>query len=138
MYGVLFSCLTSRAVHLEMADSLETDAFLNAMRRFISRRGNIKLIRSDNGTNFRGAERELREALQRVNQENVQKELQQKGIEWKFNPPAASWMGGAWERMIRSVRKTLAPLLQRYGTRIDKDTYHTFLCEVESIVNSRP
>src|SRR5678815_5304843 len=48
-YGLIFSCLSSRAIHLKMLYSLDTDAFINALRRFISRRGNVKLIRSDNG-----------------------------------------------------------------------------------------
>ncbi len=58
-YGVLFTCLTIRAVHIEVADSLDTDSCINALRRFISRRGQVSVMRSDNGTNFVGAEREL-------------------------------------------------------------------------------
>ena len=65
-YGCLFTCLAVRAVHIEIAHSLETDSFINALRRFICRRGCPSVIRSDNGTNFVGAERELREAVQRV------------------------------------------------------------------------
>ena len=61
-YGCLFLCLTVRATHIEVAESLETDSFMNALRRSISRRGSPKVIRSDNGTNLCGGERELREA----------------------------------------------------------------------------
>ena len=55
-YGVLFTCLVSRAVHIEVSATLTTDSFINALRRFIAIRGNIKELHSDNGTNFFGAE----------------------------------------------------------------------------------
>ena len=63
-YGVLFTCMTTRAVHIEIAASLTTDSAISAVRRLISRRGKLKEIFSDNGTNFRGADAELRRALQ--------------------------------------------------------------------------
>jgi len=64
-YGVLFTCMTSRAVHIEVANSLDTDSCLNALRRFTCRGGQAKHI--DNGTNFVGAQRELRKALSTLN-----------------------------------------------------------------------
>ena len=70
-YGVLFTCLTIRAVHIEVAHSLSSDSFINAFRRFISRRGTVKKMRSDNGTNFVGAERELRTEIAHWNQEQI-------------------------------------------------------------------
>lgn len=66
-YCVLFTCLTTRAVHLEIAHTLNTDSCLNAIRRVVCRRGQVAILRSDNGTNFVGAERELREAIQNWN-----------------------------------------------------------------------
>ena len=137
-YGVLFTCLTSRAVHIETANSLETDAFINALRRFIARRAQPNLIRCDNGTNFRGAEKELFNALQEMDQKRIENYLLQMNIQWKFNPPAASHMGGVWERQIRTVRKVLAPMLKEFGNRLDDESYRTLLCEVECIINSRP
>lgn len=62
-YGVIFTCLAVRAVHIEVADSLSTDSFINALRRFIARLGQVKSVYCDRGTNFIGAERELREAI---------------------------------------------------------------------------
>ena len=137
-YGVLFTCLTSRAIHLEVAQSLDTDSFLHALRRFISRRGQIRELYSDNGTNFVGANKELQTALKEMEHDRVTTELRRLGIDWKFNPPTASSMGGSWERLVRTVRKVLAGLLQEHGTNLDMESFHTLLCEVKAIVNSRP
>src|SRR5207237_821497 len=63
-YGALFTCLVTRAIHLELAGSLSTDSFIMSLRRFISRRGAPAHIHSDNGTNFVGAQTELKLALQ--------------------------------------------------------------------------
>ena len=65
-YGVLFTCMNSRAVHIEIADSMDTSSCINALRRFISRRGHVKEITSDNGTNFVGADHQLREAIKEL------------------------------------------------------------------------
>lgn len=70
-YAVIFTCMTSRAVHLEMACSLTADSCINAIRRFLCRRGQAQHIRSDNGTNLVGAERELREALKTLDQRRI-------------------------------------------------------------------
>lgn len=79
-YGVIFTCLAIRAVHIEVAFSLDTDSFLLALRRFISRRGQVKEICSDNGTNFTGGEKELRESISAWNQEKIHEELMQRNI----------------------------------------------------------
>ena len=135
-YGVIFTCLSSRAVHLEVAQSLDTDTCINAIRRFVSRRGQVAQIRSDNGTNFVGAERELREALAALNQDRMKGVLLQDGIHWSFNPPTGSHHGGVWERVIRMVRKVLSSVL--HLQTLDDDGLHTVLCEVEAILNGRP
>jgi hypothetical protein len=98
-YGVIFTCMSVRAVHLEIAHSLDTDSCINAIRRFVCRRGEVQRIRSDNGTNLFGSEKEMREALQQCNVEKVQQHLVNKGITWDFNPPSASHFGGVWERL---------------------------------------
>ena len=135
-YILLVTCLATRAIHLEVANSLDTDAFLMALRRFIARRGRPTLIWSDNGTNFVGGERELREAIAAWNQEQISDALSQKNIQRKFNPPSASHMGGAWERLVASVKKALRAVL---GNQIaTDDVLHTTVLEVEFQVNSRP
>ena len=111
-YGIIFTCLAMRAVHLEIADNLSTDSFICALKRFISRRGNVHVIRSDNGTNFVGANNELQKELRKLHSSvTVYSELAKRGIEWTFNTPGASHHGGAWERLIRSTRRILDSLL---------------------------
>ncbi|XP_071088902.1 uncharacterized protein [Haliotis cracherodii] len=135
-YGVLFTCLTTRAVHIEVAYSLDTDSCINALRRFMARRGQVKVIRSDNGTNFVGSERELREELENWNKCQIHQEMLQRNVEWTFNPPAGSHHGGVWERQIRTVRKVLRSLVREQT--LDDETLRTVLCEVEAIINNRP
>ena len=118
-YGTLFTCMASRAIHIEVAHSMETDSFLQALRRVIARRGPIRELRSDQGTNFVGAENELKRALQEMDDEEIKAELLKHNIDWIRNPATASNFGGAWERQIRSVRKIMAALMkQQFRRRI--------------------
>ncbi|XP_068242319.1 uncharacterized protein [Palaemon carinicauda] len=137
-YGVLFTCLSTRAIHIERADSLDTSSYINALRMFVARRGNVKKIWCDNGTSFHGAEKELRKSLQEMNDDQVEAFLSKESISWTFNPPAASHMGGVWERQIRTVRKVLTPLFKEHAGRLDDESYRTLLTEVEAIVNDHP
>ena len=102
-YGVIFTCLAICTVHIEVVHSLETDSFLLALGRFKARRGQVKEIRSDNGTNFTAGERELRRSIRVWNQERIHESLLQKDIKWTFNPPYGSHHGGVWERCIRTT-----------------------------------
>jgi len=75
-------------------------------------------MRSNNGSNFIGARRELKEALTEMDQDRVKSELLKKNCDWvkvKFNVPSASHMGGIWERQIRTLRSVLSALLERNG-----------------------
>ena len=89
-YGCIFTCLASRAVHLEVAHALTVDSFINAFRRFASRRGKVH---SDNGTNFVGVEKELRLSLSEWNQNVLHEQLRKHGVRCQFIPPLASHMG---------------------------------------------
>lgn len=137
-YGVIFSCLSSRALHLEMSCSLNTDSFINAFRRFLARRGNVKVVRSDNGTNLVAGEKELRESIVSWNQSKIEKWMIQRSIEWKFQPPASSHFGGAFEREIRNVRKVFNSLLAEQPLKLNDEQLNTLLCEAECILNGRP
>lgn len=135
-YGVLFTCLTTRALHIEVSHTLDTDSRINAIRRFMCRRGQVALIRSDNGTNLVGAERELRTAIQEMDQTKIQNILTQRGIQGIFNPPAGPHFGGIWERQVRLVKRILKSVL--HEQTIDDECLQTVLCEVEAIINDRP
>ena len=95
-YGVIFTCLAICTVHIEVVHSLETDSFLLALGRFKARRGQVKEIRSDSGTNFTAGERELRRSIRVWNQERIHESLLQKDIKWTINPPYGSHHGGIW------------------------------------------
>ena len=135
-YGVVFTCLTIRAVHIEKADTLDTDSTINAIRRFVARRGPVQQIVSDNGTNLVGAERELRKHIDQWNQSKIHESLLQDGIEWVFNPPAGSHFGGVWERQIKTIRRVMNSILKEQT--LTDESLQTLFCECESIINNRP
>ena len=86
-YLCLFTCLATRAVHLEMAFALDTNSFLNAFYRMVSRRGKPKEVVSDNGGNFVAADKELQEVVRSLDQDRIIKSAANRGIKWHFNPP---------------------------------------------------
>uniref|UniRef100_A0AAG5DPK9 Integrase catalytic domain-containing protein n=1 Tax=Anopheles atroparvus TaxID=41427 RepID=A0AAG5DPK9_ANOAO len=135
-WGVIFTCLTTRGIHLELAASLNTTSCILAIRRFISRRGSPVEIRSDCGTNFVGASRELKQALQQVDRVKLMEEFSSPNVRWTFNPPAAPHFGGCWERLIQSVKRCLNELqLPRLPT---DEILQTVMTEIEMTINSRP
>ena len=110
LYGLLFTCMGSRAVYIEMLDDLTNpNAFINALRSFIAIRGNVRQIRCDQGSNFFGARCEFVDALKKMDQTQV-KEL---GCEFIMNTPSSSHMGGVWERQIRTIRSVLTSILDQ-------------------------
>ena len=135
-YGCLFTCLSTRAVHIEVAHTMDTDSFLCALYRFMARRGVPKIIRSDNGRNLVRGERELRALMGLWNQERISLGLAERSVKWIFNPPDASHMGGAWERQIRTVRRVLAGLTNEQV--LTDEALRTLLTITEGIVNDRP
>jgi hypothetical protein len=135
-YGCIFVCMSSRAVHLELAQSLSSDDFILVLRRFLNLRGKVKELRSDNGTNFVGAERELRDAIGNWNQNLIAEELRQRECDLIFHPPGASHMSGVWERLIRSAKRSMKALL---GERtVNEEVLRTVFTEAQAIMNSRP
>ena len=135
-YRVLLTCLTSWAVHLDIAGDMSTDSSVLALRPSISRRGPIDIEGSDNDTNFVGAEKELRNALKELDQTLISSELNHYRIEWKFNPHSSPWMKGVWESLVKPVKSSLK-VVTRDGVFIEESLY-TFLCEVESVINNCP
>ncbi|XP_041970752.1 uncharacterized protein LOC121727140 [Aricia agestis] len=132
-YVALFTCLVTRAIHLEVVTTLSADAAITSLRRFIARRGSPKQILSDNGTNFVGASKEMR----KLHGGPVIDFATNGRIRWRFIPPAAPFMGGAWERLVRTVKNALKTTLKNRSLP-KEDTFRTLLLEAEAIVNSRP
>ena len=120
-----------RAVHLELIVSLTTGAILQALRRFIARRGRPSIIYCDNGTNLRGAEG----SLKRLDMDLMFKYSSAQRNAWKFNPPGAPWWGGWWERLIRVIKQLLRTLGRACLTYQE---LATVLCDCEAVVNARP
>ena len=132
----LFDYLTTRAVHVEVVPSMDTSSCVMGVERFVSRRGMPAMIWSDNGTNFIGAAKELRECVEKWNTLNIAVELAHKGIKWRFDPPIAPHQGGIWERLVRSSKRVLYTIL---GTRrLTDEALNTTLCLVQHALNARP
>ena len=134
----IFSCLSSRAVHLDVAIALSTDSFINVFRRFVCLRGPIKRLRLANGTNFVGAANEWRAALNEIDVEGIRQYLTKKNCEFVFHPAKGSHMNGAVERPIRTCRSVLVTLLKEFGGQLNDDALRTVVAEVTAIINSRP
>ena len=133
--------MSSRTVHLETANSLDSSSFINALSRFMSRRGDVRQLRSDQGTNFVSAQTELKAALSEMNQDHVQEYLLRNGCEWihfKMNLPHCSHMGETWKCLICSVRNAFDPSLSKVGSQLDDETLQTLMTEVGCIINSTP
>ncbi|XP_068675638.1 uncharacterized protein [Montipora foliosa] len=121
-YIVLYTCASSRAVHLDVLPRLTTEAFVRSFKRFLARRGVPNLVVSDNGSTFKS--------------EELKKLLADHRIEWKFNVALASWWGGFFERLVRSTKRCLKKTL---GTaRVSYEELLSVVVEIEGILNSRP
>ena len=137
-YGLLFTCMSSRAIHIEILDDMTTDSFIDALRCCIAIRGTIAQLRSDQGTNFVGAKNELKQALRELDQERIKVFLAERHCDFVTNPPHASHFSGVWERQIRTIRSVLTSILDKFPTRLDSSSLRTFLYEAMAIVNGRP
>ncbi len=139
-YLALFVCMATKAVHLELVSDLTTKAFLQALTRFISRRGHCATIYSDNATNFVGAKNEM-EAVKRLlsNQDHqtaTERFCSEKHITFKFIPPRAPHFGGLWEAAIKSAKHHLIRIVG--PTKLYYEEMYTVLVKIEALLNSRP
>ena len=135
--GYVFSCFATRAFHVEKPHSLDSDSMINALRRFIARRGNPDHIFCDNGTNLTSCCKELKRSLKALSQSDLHSFCLSHEIKWNFAPPQSSHMGGVYERMIRTFRRVFTGILNP-RTRLTDEILSTVFCEVESIINGRP
>ena len=137
-YGCIFTCLTTRAVHIELVTDASTQGFLCAWRRFSAIRGHAKLIVSDNATNFVGAQRFIRDIIEEWNLSEIENfgVSKRAGFQWKTVSPGASHHNGAVERLIRSVRNAINGTCGFVSFR--EESWRTYLAEVTNLINSRP
>ena len=135
-YGGIFSCLTTRATHIELVGNLSTDKFILTLTRFICRRGYPSRINSDNGTNFVGAQREFDHTLKMLNQKRIHNELIAKTTEWIFSPPLSPWMNGAVEAVVKLTKRRLKAITR--DCLFKEEALSTYLTKVEAALNNRP
>ena len=137
-WAVLFACMSTRAVHIEVIESMDTSNFINARRRFLAIRGPVIQLRSDCGTNFVGECNELQAVLKPADASYIKRYLLKEGCEWLFNPPHASHTGGAWERMIGVARRVLEAMLADVSPKnLTHKVLTTLMAEVSASVNAR-
>jgi hypothetical protein len=97
-WGVIFTCLTSRAIHLDIVDSLSMDACINALERFLAQYADVMVaFYSDNGTNFQGTSNAMTRMYNKNMHQQLQRYFRPRRISWHFNTPSASSQGGAWD-----------------------------------------
>ena len=136
---VIFTCMTTRAVHLELVNDKTSDAFLMAFRRFASLRGHPSVCWSDRGTNFVGAQGYLKEIMQSWNIPKIQSVLSEDfccDFKWQWNIPHASHQNGVVETLIKSVRQSLNATCKNQA--FTEEQWRTFLSETNYIINGRP
>ena len=133
VYVLLFTCCSTRAVHLELATDLSADVFIRCLQRFTARRGIPAIIVSDNAKTFKSTAKILRKVFSCP---SVKRFLAGRRIAWRFSVDRAPWWGGFFERMIQNVKRCLRKTLR--NARLNYDELHTVLVEVKGTVNSRP
>ena len=133
VYICLFTCASTRAVHLEVAEDLSSETFLQLFRTFAARRSCPRIIISDNATNFVGAAPFITDIM---NDPKVQQALTSRQCQWRFVTPRAPWQNGFTERMIGIVKNCLRKTLHR--AKVNLKELRTVITEIETRVNNRP
>ena len=122
VYVVLYTCASSRFIHLDLVPDLSCITFVRSLKRFINRYGLSKLYVSDNATCFTGPE--MKSFIQSVESK------------WKFILEASPWWGGYWERLVQSCKRILRKVLGK--AKLTYEELLTVIAEVEGILNSCP
>ena len=135
-YICLFNCSVTRAVYLEVTKDLTTSVCMTAIRRFIARRGQPRLLLSDNGSNFLGARKQIRRQNLQLDHDFIKNNLLNQSVDWRLNPPSAPHFGGVRERLVQIVKRAL--LVNLGSAKLTWDVFTTIVAEAECLVNARP
>ncbi|XP_031359012.1 uncharacterized protein LOC116182608 [Photinus pyralis] len=127
-YVCVFVCNATKAVHLEVVSDLSAEAFIAAFRRFVARRGCVSHVYSDNATNFVGAHN--------IFIKNARLAAQELEIQWHFSPPSGPHFNGLAEAGVKSIKTHLLRVVGEQ--RLSLEEFSTLLCQIESLLNSRP
>ena len=144
-YVCVFTCASSRMVHLELTNGQTTDEFLQAFSRMTNRRGLCHTVRSDNAKTFKAASREIKKLYNQpklqsqslcdtLDQDRIKSELSAKGIKWRLITERSPWRGGWWERFCRAVKEPLRKVLGRERSA----ELNTLIIKIEGVIHSRP
>ncbi|XP_045198526.2 uncharacterized protein LOC123552845 [Mercenaria mercenaria] len=132
-YICLFTCASTRAVHLEVVPDLSEESFIQAFRRFTCRNSLPRILVSDNATTFNAAANSIQLLLRSA---TIQDTFHSQGTEWRFIPKRAPWFGGWWEQMIGLMKTTIKKVLGR--AFISYESLRTIVTEIEGVMNDRP
>ena len=133
VYICLFTCASTRAIHLEIVTDLSAETFLLAFQQFVSRRSLPSIMLSDNASTYLTTAEELRVLFE---SDVIKEALGGQGVDWRFIPKRAPWYGGFWKHLIGLTKQAIRKTLGR--TFISLDQLQTVVVEVESMLNDRP
>ena len=134
-YCLIFTCLVTRAVHIELCERTTCTSTLLAIKRFISRRGLPDLLVSDNASNFQRCAALLDKNVKPTNEEEQALE-RMPSLKWKFNPPGAPHYGGCWKRLIGLAKRIFFIIAN--SQYLSRELFTSLMCEIEQLLNSRP
>lgn len=135
-WAAIFICMITRAVHIDIVTDLTSVAYIACYERFIARRGRCKKLFSDNGTSFKGAEKEMKKAIEHWMDKETLEHIHDRGTDWHFMSPAAPHQGGIYEAAVKSMKFHVKRIV---GMKVlPYEQFHTLLLQVEAILNSRP
>ena len=135
-YGVLFTCLNTRAVHCELATDASTMEFLQVLRRFFSYRGYLEVLISNNGSQMVGADRELQLMIEGWDISKLKEFCADRGMKWQFTTPLAPHQNGCSESLVKTTKSCLKKAIRK--AVLTPFELYTCLLEVAKLVNERP
>ena len=136
VWVLLATCFTTRAVALYPLIDMTLSSVIQALVKMHSQFPSLKKIVSDNGSNFKGADREIKEAVACWNEQEANERLSEEGLEWSFGPAACGSFGGVWERLVGIVKNSFKACMQ--GRTLSREAFDSLCASVAGVVNRRP